>query len=74
MSVTPSQLRADIYRLLDEVLDTGVPLEVERGGHRLVITPIQPRSRLDNLEPHPGSIAGDPGDLVSMDWSPEWRP
>lgn len=34
MSVTPSQLRADIYRLLEEVLETGVPLEVERGGRR----------------------------------------
>ncbi len=74
MSVTPSQLRADIYRLLDEVLDTGVPLEVERGGRRLVIAPKEPRSRLDNLVPHPGSIVGDPEDLVSMDWSSEWRP
>ena len=30
MATTASKLRADIYRMLDEVLETGRPLEVER--------------------------------------------
>lgn len=37
MAITASQLRQDVYRLLDHVLETGVPLEIERGGRRLRI-------------------------------------
>lgn len=65
---------ADIYRLLDEMLATGVPLEIERKGKRLQIVPKQPRSKLDRLAPHPGSIVGDPDDLIHMDWSEYWSP
>lgn len=74
MVVSPSELRANIYRLLDEVLDTGVPLEVERKGRRLRIVPNEPVSKLDRLVPHPGFIIGDPDDLVEIDWSEYWNP
>ena len=29
--VTPTELRADIYNLLEEVLETGIPLEIRKG-------------------------------------------
>lgn len=74
MSLSASALRADIYKILDEVLETGKPVEVERRGRKLRIVAVEPRSRLDNLTPHPGAIVGDPEDLVHMDWSDEWRP
>jgi hypothetical protein len=74
MVVTPSQLRADIYRILDQVIDTGVPVEIERRGARLKIVAAEPRNKLDNLEPHPGTILGDPEDLVHLDWSSTWDP
>lgn len=68
-----SSLRADLYRVLDQVLETGVPAEVERKGRRLKIVPVEGSDRLDNLKPHPGFIIGDPEDLVHMDWSSEWN-
>jgi hypothetical protein len=74
MSVSPSELRADLYRLLDEVLETGVPLEIERRGRRLRIVADPPPSKLDRLVPHPGTIVGDPEDLVEIDWSTRWNP
>jgi hypothetical protein len=74
MAMTASRLRADIYRVLDEVLRTGQPVEIERGGRRLRIVPVEKPSRLESLEEHPGSIIGDPQDLVHIDWSHEWRP
>ena len=37
MLVTASQLRQNLYQLLDQVLESGVPLEVERNGRRLRI-------------------------------------
>ncbi len=69
-----SALRANLYRLLDEVVETGVPLEVERNGSLLRIVPAKKASRLANLKPHPGTIIGDPEDMVHIDWSTEWRP
>jgi ribosomal-protein-alanine N-acetyltransferase len=32
------------------------------------------RSKTGRLTPHPGTIVGDPEDLVHLDWSDEWRP
>lgn len=74
VTVNPSELRANLYRLLDEVLETGVPLEIERKGRRLRIVADSPPSKLDRLVPHPGTVIGDPEDLVAMDWSSYWNP
>jgi prevent-host-death family protein len=73
LAVTVSELRQNIYRLLDQVLDTGVPLEIERKGKKLRIAPEEPRDKLDNLKRR-DCLVGDPEDIVHMDWSKEWRP
>ena len=31
-TITATELRSNIYNLLDEVLETGIPLEISRGG------------------------------------------
>ena len=74
MRISASKLRSDIYRLLDEVLETDQPLEIERKGKVLVIAPQQRGSRLDRLPRRDDFIVGDPADLISLDWSREWRP
>jgi hypothetical protein len=74
MAMTASKLRADIYRILDRVIETGEPVEIERRGQRLKIVPEKPRSKLARLKKRPGHIVGDPEDLVHMDWSVYWRP
>lgn len=74
MTMSASRLRADIYRILDEVLRTGQPVEIERRGGRLKIEPIEPPDRLAALDQHPDAIVGDPDELIHVDWSGEWRP
>lgn len=74
MSVSPSELRSNIYRLLDQVLETGIPLEIERNGRTLRIVADEPPSKLDRIVPHPGFVIGDPEELVEMDWSQHWHP
>jgi antitoxin (DNA-binding transcriptional repressor) of toxin-antitoxin stability system len=74
MRVTATRLRADIYVLLDRVLETGEPLEIERGGRWLRIVPAETRPLAERLPPRPDLIAGEPQDLVSIDWSDTWRP
>lgn len=71
--MTPTQLRRDLYRLLDEVLETGRALEVTRHGRRLRITPdAPPASVLDQVAGNPGALVGDPDDIVELDWSQHW--
>lgn len=73
MVVTVSGLRQNIYRLLDQVVETGRPLEVKRGDALLKIMAEKPVSKLAKLTPHK-CIQGDPEDLVHQDWSQEWKP
>lgn len=74
MAMTASALRANIYQVLDEVLRTGQPIEIQRGDQLLRIVPVEPASRLDNLTPRPDFVMGDPADLAEVDWSHEWQP
>ena len=74
MAITASDLRQDIYRILDSVLDSGQPVEVERRGRRLKIAPVVPASKLSRLVPRTTFLRGDPDDLISIDWSDTWRP
>ncbi len=74
MAITASKLRADVYRLLDEVLETGQPLEIERNGKTLVIAPKEKLSFWDRLPRREGFIVGDPDELIHVDWSSEWNP
>lgn len=74
--LTASKLRENIYNVLDQVLKTGVPVEIDRGGRRLRIVPVQDsrRSKLSNLEPRPDFLRVDPEEIVHLDWSNEWKP
>jgi hypothetical protein len=74
MAITASNLRANVYRLLDEILETGQPLEIERRGRTLVIAPKEERSFWDRLPRRKGFIIGDPDELIHIDWSSEWNP
>lgn len=74
MAITASKLRSDVYRLLDEVLETGQPLEIKRNGKTLVIAPQERQSIWDRLPRREGAIIGDPEGLIHIDWSSEWNP
>jgi hypothetical protein len=76
--LTASTLRENVYRVLDQVLDTGVAVEIERRGRRLRIVPAGKARR-----PGPGRLARlrarryllcEADALVHIDWSRAWRP
>lgn len=69
-----TDLRANLYRVLDEVLATGRPQEVVRGRRTLLIVPAgRKRLRLEDL-PARKAYVGSPEDLVSVSWAGEWKP
>lgn len=67
-TITVTELRSDIYNLLEEVLATGIPLEINKGGRKLQIVPVEKVDKLRNLIRRPEVIQGDPDDLVSVQW------
>lgn len=74
MAMTASELRKNIYRLLDEVLETGVPLEIERKGQTLRIVADERPSRLDRITGREDFLVGDPDDIIHMEWLEDWKP
>ncbi len=63
MAISATKLRADLYRLIDSVVTSGVPVEVELRGKKVRIVPVEPREKLANLIKRPGLIVGDGGRL-----------
>ena len=72
MKVTATQLRANIYAILDQVLATGETVEIERHGRIVRLQPVAAEPRLERIESDPQYIVGDPDDLVELDLSHEW--
>jgi prevent-host-death family protein len=71
MRVTASKLRENIYGILDQALETGVPVEVARKGKVLRIVPETKPDKLSRLKKR-NYLVGDPEDIVHMDWLSEW--
>ena len=70
-TVTPTELRANIYQLLEEVLQTGIPLEINKGDRKLRIVPVERVDKLQNLVSRPTVITGDADDLADLHWDQE---
>ena len=73
MVLTASKLRENIYQILDQVLETGVPVEIRRKGKTVRIVPTEAVPKLSRLVPR-DYLRVDPEAIVHLDWSGEWRP
>lgn len=69
--VTLTELSNNIERLLDEVLETGIPLEINKNGKLLKIVPLEKQDKLQNLTFKFDAIQGNPDDLVNISWEQE---
>ena len=70
-TITVTELRGNIFKLLDEVLNTGIPIEIKKGGKKLKIVPVDKADKLQNLVSRPNAIKGNPNDLVNISWEKE---
>lgn len=66
--VTLTELSNNIDRLLVMVLETGIPLEINKNGKLLKIVTIEKKDKLKNLTFKPDVIQGNPDDLVNISW------
>lgn len=72
MILTASSLRKNIYRILDKISETGIPVEIERKGKRLKIIANGEVQKLSNLKKR-DIFKGSPEELIHIDWSSEWK-
>jgi prevent-host-death family protein len=70
-TITVTELRGNIYKLLDEVLNTDIPIEINKGGRKLKIVPVEKVNKLQKLVSRPNVIKGNPDDLVDISWEKE---
>ena len=70
-TVTPTQLRKNIYNLLDEVLDTGIPIEIKKGDRKLRIIPEEKIDKFQKLLYRPEAINAKPEELIDLSWKEE---
>ncbi len=73
--MTATQLRAQLYGVLDRVIESGEPQRLDRKGHRLLISLESGGSRLD-LDALPTRHATDLslGELAKTSWEDAWDP
>lgn len=80
-SYTPTELRRNIYQIIDDVIETGEPVEIRAKQASLKLVSTQKRkiknkkSIWESLKgPKRNIVVGDSEDLVHIDWSKEWNP
>ena len=74
MRLTASKLRQEVYKILDEIIRTGKPAEIERNGNLLKIVSVSKRySKLSKLKPRKLSNE-DSDNFEHIDWTQEWKP
>jgi antitoxin (DNA-binding transcriptional repressor) of toxin-antitoxin stability system len=69
--ITASKLRENIYRVLDQAIETGVPVEVLRKGAIVRLVPEPRASKLSRLKKRTG-FRGKPDDIIGIDWLKGW--
>jgi len=75
-TISVTKIRSQIYKIFDQVIETGKPVYIKRKGRILKIDLYQPISRTERLFSQPPRfdvIKGDPEELVEFKvW--EWNP
>ncbi|MBW1894179.1 MAG: type II toxin-antitoxin system Phd/YefM family antitoxin [Deltaproteobacteria bacterium] len=72
-AISPTALRNNLFKIIDSVIQTGIPVEIERKGHRLKIIVEEKKSKFKNLKPR-NCIVGDPDELIDIkvaEWDEE---
>lgn len=65
------EFRQNLDHLLDEIVNTGVSIPVERNGTILEIKAVKKTSKLDQLVLRPDFIVGNVDDFVNVSWEGE---
>jgi hypothetical protein len=71
MHITITQLRSNLYKMIDQVIQTGKPIELQRKGVTVKIILEKPKNDLSKLEKYPDVMVGKPESFVHINWQTE---
>lgn len=75
MALTATQLRQNVYQILDEVIESGTTQEVVRRGQKVLLVPVGPgRRKLEDLPRRENVYKGTFDELVAISWENSWKP
>ena len=70
---TLTSLRNNLCGIVDKVIETGIPIEIERNGRKIFLVPDEPmKTRLSNLKERDW-VVGDPNELLHIAGMTEWN-
>ena len=69
--ISITALRSQLFKIVDRIIETGIPVEIERKGHKLKIVLEEKKSKFDNLKRR-NCIVGDPDELIGLEVG-EWK-
>lgn len=69
--ISLTALRTQLFKIADQVIQTGIPIEIDRNGHILKLVLDKKKSKLANLKKR-DCINGNPDELINIEAS-EWN-
>lgn len=72
MQTTLTELRTNLYKTIDHLIETGEPIEIKRKGHILKITSEKVSSKLSNIVNRKDVISDSFDELISNNWLKTW--
>jgi hypothetical protein len=73
MVISPTEFRKNLYKLLDQILRSGQPIEIEWAGGSVLVLPKNQASKLSRLVKRKG-FKGTTDRIAGMDWSKSLKP
>jgi len=74
--MTITELRKNIYAVVEEIVRTGKTVEVQAKGRTVLLSPGRRGGKLERLRAacRRHAIKGRPEDLIHLEWDKEWQP
>ena len=73
-AITATELRRNVYRILDEVLDSGAPRYISRRGKLLVLVEATPSRPRFGSGPQRQTATVSIDELAAISWEHAWEP
>lgn len=71
--ISLTELRNDLYNQIDTLIETGVPIELNRKGHLIKIITVSKPSKLVKLPKRKDFKIKNPEDIIHHDWLKDWN-
>lgn len=73
MAISSIEFSSKLEGVLDSVIESGIPVEIEHKGKTIRIVPMAKPRSIDSLIAQDSYLKVDPDEVVRMDWSEFWN-